>query len=664
MPTAGNSAQQEMVERQLVARGIRTSAVLRAMEEVPREAFVPHELVEFAYADTPLPIDEAQTISQPYIVALMLEALELDRNANVLDVGTGSGYAAAVASRIAASVYGIERHASLARAAAERCRRLGYTNVHIQQGDGTLGWPEHAPYDAIMVAAGGPDIPVALKEQLAIGGRLVIPVGETPRVQNLLRIRRTGSDRWTQEDLGPVAFVPLIGAEGWTPDLGGQDLETIPPPATLPRLVARHAEPFEDIDSADLDAFLERVGDARVVCLGEASHGTAEFYEMRARLTQALIERKGFTIVALEADWPEAQRLDRYVRGTTVEPHPEQAFDRFPTWMWANRQVMDFVDWLKQHNEGVHDPAHRAGIYGLDLYSLHRSIAAVLRYLQDVDPEAAQVARHRYSCLEPWQQDPAAYGAAVLSGRYRACEQQVVDMLADMVRKRVELREDDPERFFDAERNAKLVTHAEQYYRAMYYGSAASWNLRDEHMLDTLQAVLEQRGLPARAVVWAHNSHVGDASWTEMAARGEYNVGQLVRSRFGEDAYLVGFGTDHGTVAAASDWGAPMEIKRVRPAHERSYERVCHDTAIPSFFFPLRNAVLEIRRRLAEQRLERAIGVIYRPDTERRSHYFHSRLTDQFDAIIHLDETRALHPLERTSEWEAGELPETFPSGI
>jgi protein-L-isoaspartate(D-aspartate) O-methyltransferase len=642
-----------MIERQLIARGIRDPNVLRAMAEVPRDAFVPHQLVEFAYEDTPLPIDEAQTISQPYIVALMLEALALDSDDTVLDVGTGSGYAAAVASRIVAQVYGIERHASLARAAAERFHQLGYTNVTIGHGDGTLGIPEYAPFDAIMVAAGGPTVPLALKQQLAIGGRLVIPVGTSPRVQNLMRMRRTAENHWTEEDLGPVAFVPLIGAAGWQ-SAGKASLD-------LPALIARHAEPFEQIGEVDFEPLLDRVGDARIVCLGEASHGTAEFYEMRAAITRTLVERKGFTIVALEADWPEAQRLDRYVRGTTVEPHPEQAFDRFPTWMWANRQVMDFVDWVKAYNDGITNSARHVGIYGLDLYSLHRSIAAVLRYLDDVDPETARVARHRYGCLEPWQQDPAAYGAAVLSGRYEACETAVVAMLKDMIHKRMRLAEKDPERLFDAMRNADLVAHAEEYYRVMYYGSAVSWNLRDKHMFETLEAVLRHRGTDARAVVWAHNSHLGDASWTEMSARGEYNVGQLVRSRFGEDAYLVGFGTDHGTVAAASAWDAPMEIKRVRPAHEQSYERLCHESRVGAFLLPLRTSNPALRNGLSAERLERAIGVIYRPETELQSHYFRAVLSRQFDEWIWFDETRAVQPLP-VQEREG--MPETYPFAL
>ena len=550
-----------MVQEQIAARGVRDTAVLRAMRQVQRAEFVPHQLVEFAYDDTPLPIDEEQTISQPYIVALMLEALRLTPGDTLLDVGTGSGYAAAVASRIVRRVYGIERHASLARAAAERLRALGYDNVEVVKGDGTMGLPANAPFDAIMVGAAGPGVPNSLKHQLAIGGRLVIPVGENARVQTLMRVTRLADDRWTEEDLGPVTFVPLIGEEGWP--------HRMPPrptaPAALASLIAAEAEPFEGIESAPLERLLERIGDAQVVCIGEASHGTAEFYAMRAHITRALIARKGFTVVALEADWPEAQRLDRHVRGTDVEPHPEEAFDRFPTWMWANHQVMSFVDWLHGHNRALPDEK-RAGIYGLDLYSLHRSIDAVLRYLEDADPDSARVARHRYACLEPWQQDPAAYGAAVLSGRYHECEPSAVAMLGDLARQRVNRVAQGAERLFDAERNARLVANAEKYYRVMYYGSAASWNLRDDHMFETLEAVMTQRGQGTRAVVWAHNSHLGDASCTEMASRGEHNVGQLVRARYGEDAYLIGFGTDHGTVAAATDWNGPMDQARAARA--------------------------------------------------------------------------------------------------
>jgi protein-L-isoaspartate(D-aspartate) O-methyltransferase len=403
-----------------------------------------------------------------------------------------------------------------------------------------------------------------------------------------------------------------------------------------------------------------------VVCLGEASHGTAEFYEMRARITRELVEKRGFTVVAVEADWPDAQRIDAHVRETRIDPDPEKAFSRFPTWMWANEQVLEFVEDLRELNGAISDPERRVGFYGLDLYSLHRSIQAVLRYLDDVDPEAARVARQRYGCLSPWEGNPAAYGAAAISGQYRECESEVVDMLKDLLEKRLAYRDRDGERFFDAAQNARLVRNAEEYYRTMYRGPRSSWNLRDQHMFETLQEILKQRGETTRAVVWAHNSHVGDARATEMGlVRGEYNVGQLCRETFGQSAFLVGFGTHRGTVAAASEWDGPMEIREVRPSHERSYERVCHDAGIPAFLLPLRKPDFGgLRKRLIPERLERAIGVIYRPETELQSHYFRASLPRQFDEYVWFDETRAVDPLEASALGESEGLPETFPFGV
>jgi protein-L-isoaspartate(D-aspartate) O-methyltransferase len=665
-------AQREhMVERHLLARGIRDAAVLESMREVPREEFVPHDLVEYAYQDSPLPIDEQQTISQPYIVALMAEALQLGPEDRVLEVGAGSGYAAAVLSRVAAEVYTIEWHESLANSAAERCRRLDYSNVHVRHGDGTLGWPDEAPFDAIAVAAGGPDVPGSLLDQLAVGGRLVIPVGPTPRLQTLLRIRRE-PEGFVREDLGPVAFVPLVGAEGWSetgptttaPARPQRPVSRMPSRQTIAGVVRGAAEPFEGIWEANLDGLLRRIGDARVVCLGEASHGTAEFYDMRTRITSELVERKGFTIVAVEADWPDARQIDGWLRGARLEPEREPPFQRFPTWMWANEQVLRLVRGLREYNAAHAEPERTVGFYGLDLYSLYNSIDSVVRYLDDVDPEAARVARQRYGCLSPWQGDPAAYGAAAVSGRYEACEQDVVRMLRDLLEKRFEYGEKDGDRFLDAAQNARLITNAERYYRTMYRGGRASWNLRDGHMFATLETLLRHRGPEARAVVWAHNSHLGDARVTEMGAGGQLNVGELCRKRFGKDAYLLGFGTDRGTVAASSDWDGPMEIMRVRPSHAQSYERVCLDSGIPSFLLPLREEEAdEARARLIPERLERAIGVIYRPETEIQSHYFYASLPRQFDEYAWFGETRAVDPLAGV-ERQGRDLPETFPFGL
>ena len=637
-----------MVELQLAGRGISDPRVLDAFRAVPREAFLPPDMAEFAYRDTPLPIAAGQTISQPYIVAVTTEALSLEGTERVLEIGTGSGYAAAILSRLAKEVFTVERLEPLADEARDRLARLGYRNVHVLCGDGTMGWAEHAPYDAIAVAAGGPEIPKALLAQLSPGGRMVIPVGPDVASQSLVRVVREGGQRFREEPIMSVRFVPLIGEQGW-PAEGG-----IPRAArgsagrsAVARLVRETAEPIDNPDTASVDSLLERIGDARVVLLGEATHGTSEFYRMRARITKALIERLGFNFVAVEADWPDAATVHRAVMGDPARSGVDfEPFSRFPTWMWRNEEVDAFVAWLRARNATRRERSDRAGFHGLDLYSMFTSIAAVLAYLDEVDPAAARVARARYGMLTPWQRDPAAYGRAVLAGRYESSEGAVVAMLRDLLRSRLEYAGQDGERFFDAARNAHVVANAERYYRAMYYGSAASWNLRDTHMFDTLQALFEFHGPGARGVVWEHNSHVGNAAATEMSARGELNVGQLCREKFRDGAYIVGFGTDHGTVGAASDWDEPMQRMAVRPAHEGSYERLFHESDVPAFTLHLRAPRrMDLRSELLSPRLERAIGVVYRPETELASHYFHASLPHQFDELVWFDETHAVEPL-------------------
>ncbi|RPI56808.1 MAG: protein-L-isoaspartate(D-aspartate) O-methyltransferase, partial [Lysobacterales bacterium] len=585
-----------MVDRHLQQRGITDPAVLDAFASVRREAFLPEGLAEFAYEDTPLAIGEGQTISQPYIVALTVQALGLSGGERVLEVGTGSGYAAAILSRIAEHVYTVERIASLAESARARLARLGYGNVQVLSGDGSLGWEEHAPFDAIAVAAGGPTAPSALLAQLAQGGRLVMPIGPDGSSQVLVRITREGETQYREEPLAEVCFVPLIGEHGFR-DTGLHVVRSsgrARSRRSTATLVREAAEPIDAIEGGNVDAIVERIADARVVLLGEATHGTSEFYRMRARISQELITRCGFQFVAVEADWPDAARIDDYVLGrprrSMVEFTP---FARFPTWMWRNQEVHDFVEWLRAHN--AEQAEQKVGFHGLDLYSLFTSIAAVLTYLDEVDPDAAAVARRRYGTLTPWQKDPAAYGKAVLVGRYQSSEAAVVAMLRHLLERRFEYARTDGDRFFDAAQNARLVANAERYYRAMYYGAAESWNLRDQHMFDTLRSLLAFYGPNAKGIVWEHNSHVGDASATEMSARGEHNVGQLSRTAFGNHAYIIGFGTDRGTVAAASDWDAPMQIMQVRPAHEESYEALCRDAGTPAFALhlrdPLRRAV-------------------------------------------------------------------------
>jgi len=432
----------------------------------------------------------------------------------------------------------------------------------------------------------------------------------------------------------------------------------------------------------DYDPLLEMIGDARLVLLGEASHGTHEFYRERAEITKRLIREEGFTAVAVEADWPDAYRVNCYVRGASAAAEATEALDgfqRFPTWMWRNADVLDFVGWLRDHNDTLPPEGRKVGFYGLDLYSLYSSVEAVLQYLAKVDPEAARRGRYRYSCFEHFGEDSQAYGYAASFGLSESCEGEVISQLSEL-RRRAELylsrdgrvAEDD---FFYAEQNARLVKNAEEYYRAMFRGrpgagpalrAPTSWNLRDRHMAETLDALvahLDRLGGRTKVAVWEHNSHLGDARATQMGESGEWNVGQLVRERYGRDAVLVGFSTYGGTVTAAADWGSPAERKRVRPGMPGSYEALFHDTGVPDFLLTLRDGGRAVEA-LREPRLQRAIGVIYRPDTERLSHYFHARLADQFDAMLHFDHSRAVEPLERTAAWATGEAPETFPTGI
>jgi len=425
--------------------------------------------------------------------------------------------------------------------------------------------------------------------------------------------------------------------------------------------------------TTDYDPLLKLIHEARFCLLGEATHGTHEFYRERAEITKRLIKEKGFTAIAVEADWPDAFRVNRYVRGLSDDQNANQAlggFKRFPTWMWRNTVVLEFVDWLRDYNSSLPQGATKVGFYGLDLYSLYTSIESVLGYLDKIDPVAAKRARYRYSCFEHFAEDTQAYGYAANFGITESCERDVIEQLIELRRRAADYASRDgrvaQDEFFFAEQNARLVLNAERYYRSMFRGRVESWNLRDRHMAETLDALvthLNSQGHPAKVAVWEHNSHLGDARATYMADYGELNVGQLVREHYGPEAVLIGFTTYTGTVTAASDWDRPAERKRVRPALGNSYEASFHDVDAPNFLLPLRDTG-PASNAVRDPRLERAIGVIYMPQTERQSHYFKARLSDQFDAVIHFDETHALEPLERYALWETGEPPETFPTGV
>lgn len=429
---------------------------------------------------------------------------------------------------------------------------------------------------------------------------------------------------------------------------------------TLTDWISETAEPFDEIENADLSGLLDRIGDARVVLIGEASHGTSEFYRMRQRITQELIKRKGFSIIGIEGDWPDVEQIDDYTRLKDGKAErPREAFARFPSWMWRNKEVLSFVEWLRAENE-KRDPADRTWFCGLDLYSLFSSAHEVIEALErNGETELARVAKTRYSGLLAYEPEPQKYGSAVFLAAQEAQEQEVVSMLRDLLDRRLKERDGGSpewERAFDAEQNARVVANAEEYYRALFYGRHSTWNLRDGHMFETLRLLLKEKGDDAKAVVWAHNSHIGDARSTEMGRRGELNIGQLCAEHFGADSYRIGFGTHTGTVAAADNWDEPVRIMEVNPSIYGSHERACHESGISRFLLPLGG----VRGALGEEARasERAIGVIYRPETEMLSHYFEAELDTQFDEYVWFDESRAVTPFERA---QAPDLPERHP---
>jgi len=454
-------------------------------------------------------------------------------------------------------------------------------------------------------------------------------------------------------------------------------------PSSLPRRAKENSGDVEAV-RAELvprstrrtagDIVVDMCGDAHFVLLGEASHGTHEFYEERAEITRRLITDKGFAAVAVEGDWPDAYRVNRFVHGRSDDQTAEEAlrgFQRFPTWMWRNTVVLDFAGWLRERNDRVGREADKAGFYGLDLYGMFRSMEAIIEYLERIDPVAAERARERFACFDHYAEEAQNYAYTAAFGAGESCEQEVVEQLVELQQKANQYLQRDGllagDEHFNAEQNARAVKNAEEYYRTMFNGGVHSWNLRDTHMADTLDALAAhlrtRRGEPAKIVVWAHNSHVGDSRATERGSIGELTLGRLARERHPGDAVLGGFTTYTGTVTAADDWGQPAQRKNVRPGLRGSVEALFHDVAEPDFVLPFDTASLS-RDILRSAQLERAIGVIYRPDTERESHYFRARVADQFDVVMHLDDTRALEPLERTAAWERGEVPETFPSAV
>lgn len=428
--------------------------------------------------------------------------------------------------------------------------------------------------------------------------------------------------------------------------------------AEVVQRISKAAQPFDQINNASLDELLTRIGDARIVLLGESTHGTSEFYEMRSRITQELILKKGFNYIALEADWPDMELLNRFIRHLPHGLIEKKAFNRFPSWMWKNEEFHALVGWLRHYNSKINDSQKPVNLYGLDLYNHYQSIDAVLSYLSQKDPQLAETAQKHYECLLSWGKNLSHYGLSAALGLGKNCEDEVAAILLKLLEGYANEKISDGESFFSIFQNAVAIINAEEYYRALYQSSVSSWNIRDQHMFETLETILALHNETAKIVIWAHNSHVGNAVATEMSQNGEFNLGQLCKEKYGQEAYLIGFGTHKGTVAAASSWNGALEIKEIKASHPESVERLFHDSEIPSFFLPLQN---EVKEALTIELLYRAIGVIYIPENERRSHYLHTILPKQFDEYIWFDHTHAVTPLSLKTLPQTADL---YPFGV
>jgi protein-L-isoaspartate(D-aspartate) O-methyltransferase len=621
-------------KEQLKDKGISNMLLLEAFQDIPEEFFLSETLHPYFYEDVRIEKSIENTEPRVIVIARMLEQLQIKAEEKILIIGIDSVYILAVLSKIYKVVYALESTETYSKWAKEVLANINITNVHIKTGKLEKGWKEKAPFNAILSASEFKEISNNLKEQLKIGAKLLAPIGPDWAHVMLETIERISETEYSTKALRDNYFIPKpklllnIGTEPY-------------PENEIIDEIGMSSIPFKSIKKFPMDGLLERIGDAKVVLLGEASHGTSEFYTTRQEITKALIEKKGFNLVCAEADWSDAEQINNYV-GNQYVSQDWMPFTRFPEWMWKNREVLNLVEWLKKHNSKHNNTI---GFYGLDLYGLENSIDLVINYLDTIDSDLATLAKLRYSCIMPYMSNPTEYGKMVKSDKLQSCEKEVLQMLFDLLKNKNKLNHS--QAYFYAYHNATVVVDAERYYKAMYYGSAESWNLRDFHMFYTLKSLLSYYGKDAKALVWAHNSHIGNALATEMYARGEINIGHLCKEHFGSKSYHIGFGTHTGTVAASKNWGEAMQVMPINDALPDSYEYLCHKTNVPNFTLPLReeHSEKQLREFLSTPRLERAIGVVYRPQTERNSHYFKAVLPSQFDEYIWFNKTKAITPI-------------------
>lgn len=619
-------------------KGIKSALLLNAFRDIPSAFFKSKELHPYFYKESS--IDNSLEKIEPRVIVItkMLEKLKIKGGEKILVIGVDSVYILTALSRICKEVYAVEANIEYVQWALEVLKNSNTTNVFMKSSEEKLGWIEQAPFDTILIASEFEKVPNTLKEQLQIDGRLLVPVG--PDWSHILFeiIQRISKTEYKEEKSRDNYFIPNPKV---LPQIGSKSYSE----KEIVDEIKDKAIAFNNIKDFPLDSLLDRVGDSRVVLLGEASHGTSEFYLCRQEITKALIEKKGFNFVCAEADWSDAEQINDYVR----DEHAQKdwmPFTRFPQWMWKNMEVLNFVEWLRKYNASRQD---KIGFYGLDLYGLENSINLIINYLEGVDKNLANLAKTRYACITPYLSDPAIYGKMVVSRQLISCEKDILKMLVDLLKNKNKL--DHAPEYFYAYQNANVVVDAELYYKTMYYGSAESWNLRDFHMFHTLKSLLSYFGSDTKAIVWAHNSHIGNAMATEMYARGEINIGHLCKEYFAEKSYNIGFGTHTGTVAAAHNWGDKMNKMHVNNSLSNSYENLCHQSQIANFTLPLREMYSgkKLKELLSTPKLERAIGVMYRPRTERMSHYFHAVLPSQFDEYIWFNDSQAVTPITSTN---------------
>ena len=639
------------IKEVLEDKGITSTLLLKAFEDIPEAFLLSETLHPYFYEDVRIEQALERTEPRVIVIARMLEQLKVRKEEKILITGVDSIYILVVLSKIYKEVYTVEANETYAKWALDVLKTIDIANVHIKVGESGTGWEEKAPFNAILIATDLQTIPNIIKEQLKIGAKLLAPIGPDWAHVVFQIVKRVAKDEYISRALRDSYFIPNPKT---LPDIGA---ETYPEIEIIDE-IGISSRPFKTLKKFPMEGLLNRIGDARVVLLGEASHGTSEFYLTRQEITKALIEKKGFNFVAAEADWSDAEQINNYVKNQ-YKAQDWLPFTRFPQWIWKNKEVLDFIEWLKKHNTKHNNTI---GFYGLDLYGLENSIDLVIKYLQDIDKDLAELAKSRYACITPYMSQPSLYAKLIKNNKLVSCEKDILNMLFDLLKNKNKLNHS--QAFFYTYQNATVVVDAERYYKAMYYGSSESWNLRDFHMFYTLKSLMSYFGEKSKAVVWAHNTHIGNSLATEMYARGEINIGHLCKEHFNDKSYHIGFGTHTGTVAAAKNWGEKMEAIPVKESLENSYENLCHKTNVTNFTLPLRkdHSHKNLRELLSSPRVQRAIGVVYRPETESMNHYYKTVLPSQFDEYIWFNKTKAITPL--ASKTVTSKLMDLHPFGL